>query len=264
MRDHSSRYATNSSSGASAHCMSSKTSTTGSRSASRSKKRRHPANSSACSRSERTSSDRSWATRGRIHARSSASSTALLEGGVELRPRRRHRPRPRRCRAHPDHLGERPVRHAVAVGQAAAAVPGHVLGDAVEVLVELPGKPGLADAGDAGDREQMRLVLVGAGVEELLGKSQLAVAADERRLEALRFQPAGPPGGDAERTPELHRVRLALEVVEAGVGIRDRRFRRPPSSDRRRAPCADRPHPAHARLHSRGRPRPCPGRQRQG
>ena len=74
----------------------------------------------------------------------------------------------------------------------------------------------------------MRLVLVGAGVEELLREPQLAVAADERRLEALRLQPAGPPGGDAERTPELHRVRLALQLVEARVGVRDRRFRCPP------------------------------------
>ena len=151
-----------------------------------------------------------------------------LESGVELRPRRFVVLALGDACAHPDHLGERPVRHAVAVGQAAAAVPGHVLGDAVEVLVELPGEPRLADAGDAGDREQMRLVLVGAGVEELLREPQLAVAADERRLEALRLQSAGPTGGHAESTPELHRLRLALQLVETRVGVRDRRFRCPP------------------------------------
>ena len=74
----------------------------------------------------------------------------------------------------------------------------------------------------------MRLVLVGAGVEELLREPQLAVAADERRLEALRLQSAGPTGRHAESPPELHRLRLALQLVETGVGVRDRRFRRPP------------------------------------
>ena len=244
--------------------MSSKTSTTGSRSASRSKKRRHPANSSACSRSERASSDRSWATRGRIHARSSASSTCALEDGVELRPRRRVVLALGDACAHPDHLGERPVRHAVAVGEAAAAVPGDVLGDAVEVLVELPGEPGLADAGDAGDREQMRLALVGAGVEELLREPQLAVTADERRLEALRLQSTGPTGGHAEQ----HARAASPPSCPSARGGRRRRTRSPlplPAvSDRRRAPCAARLRPAHARPHSRGRLRPCPARRRRG
>ena len=74
----------------------------------------------------------------------------------------------------------------------------------------------------------MRLVLVGASVEELLREPQLAVAADERRLEALRLQSAGPSGGHADGTPELHRLRLALQLVETRVGVRDRRFRCPP------------------------------------
>ena len=42
------------------------------------------------------------------------------------------------------------------------------LGDPVEVLVELPGEARLADPGDAGDRDEVRLALLGAGVEEVL------------------------------------------------------------------------------------------------
>ena len=63
-----------------------------------------------------------------------------LENGVELRPRSVVVLALGDTRAHANHLGERPVRHAVAVGEAPAAVPGHVLGDAVEILVELPAR----------------------------------------------------------------------------------------------------------------------------
>ena len=91
-------------------------------------------------------------------------------------------------RAHPDHVRERPVGDALAVGEAAAAVPVRDLDDPVEVLVELPAEPRLADPGDPGDRDEVRLALVGAGVEELLDLAQLTVAADERRLEPGRLQ----------------------------------------------------------------------------
>ena len=39
-------------------------------------------------------------------------------------------------------------------------------------------------------RDEVRLLLVRAGVEQVLDLTQLAVAADERRLEALRLQRA--------------------------------------------------------------------------
>ena len=92
--------------------------------------------------------------------------------------------------AHAHHVGERPVRDAVAVGEAAAAMPVDDLLDPVEVLVELPGEARLADAGDAGHRHELRTLLVGGRVEELLDLPELAVAADERRLEALRLERA--------------------------------------------------------------------------
>ncbi len=56
--------------------------------------------------------------------------------------------------AHAHHLGQRPERDALAVGEAAAAVPQHLVGEAVGVLLELPGQPRLADAGDPGDRRR--------------------------------------------------------------------------------------------------------------
>ena len=89
-------------------------------------------------------------------------------------------------RTHTDHLGERPEDHAFAVREAAAAVPPHVLLEPVHVLEELPAQARLADAGDAGDRDELRAALVGRGVEELLHEPELAVTPDERGLDARR------------------------------------------------------------------------------
>ena len=58
--------------------------------------------------------------------------------------------------AHAHHLRQRPERDALAVGEAAAAVPPDVFGETVDVLVELPAEPRLADAGDAHDGDEMR------------------------------------------------------------------------------------------------------------
>ena len=114
----------------------------------------------------------------------------LLERGVQLGQRGRRLLVLGDPAAHAHHVRERPVGHALAVREAASAVPVDGLGDAVEVLVELPREPRLADAGDAGHRDEVRLLLVRGGVEELLDLAQLAVAADERRLEALRLERA--------------------------------------------------------------------------
>ena len=43
--------------------------------------------------------------------------------------------------AHPHHLGERPEGDALAVREAAAPMPVHVVREAVDVLLELPGEP---------------------------------------------------------------------------------------------------------------------------
>jgi hypothetical protein len=114
----------------------------------------------------------------------------LLERLVELAQRR--------CRvfvfgdaaAHPQHVRERPVRDALAVGEATPAVPVDGVRDAVEVLVELPAQARLADSGDSGDRDEVSLALVGTRVEEVLDLAELAVAPHEWRLETLRLERA--------------------------------------------------------------------------
>ena len=53
------------------------------------------------------------------------------------------------ARPPPDHLAERPERDPLAVRRAPAAVPVDRLADPVDVLLELPGEPALADAARA-------------------------------------------------------------------------------------------------------------------
>ena len=85
-----------------------------------------------------------------------------------------------------DHLAQRPEADPLAVGGRAAVVPPDVLDQAVDVLEELPGEAGLADARRPDDRDQPGPALAGGGVEQLLEQAQLVVAADERRLQRLR------------------------------------------------------------------------------
>ena len=86
--------------------------------------------------------------------------------------------------SHAHHLGERPEGDALAVRQAAAAMPPDAVLEPVHVLEELPAEPGLADACDPRHRHEVCALLVRGRVEELLHEPQLAVTPDERRLEA--------------------------------------------------------------------------------
>ena len=124
--------------------------------------------------------------------------------------------------AHAHHVGQRPVGDALAVRQAAPPVPVDALGDAVEVLVELPREPRLPDAGDPGDGDEMGLPLLGRVVEELLDLAQLAVAADERRLQALRLERPAQAGDDPLRPEERRQPLLALQLEGAGLLVDDR------------------------------------------
>ena len=215
---------------ASAHCRSSNTSTTGLVSAIRSKNSRHAAKRSCAvaplappqaeQLREARLDERALVRVGDVLARASraASSSAGLPA-----------PRPRGSGAHAHHLGERPVRDALAVGEAAAAMPPDGVGDAVDVLLELPAEPRLADAGDAGDRRRAaRLRSSARRVEQLLDEAQLAVAADERRLETGRLRWPPRAGDDAQRAPQPDRLGLALELVLARVLEHDRRLGRAP------------------------------------
>ncbi len=152
----------------------------------------------------------------------------LLEGGAQLLGDCRGLVVLDDAAAHPDHVGQRPVGDALAVREAAAAVPVDRRRDAVEVLVELPAEARLADAGDAGDRDEMRLSLVGAEVKQVLDLAQLAIASDEGRLEALRLLVAAAPGHNAQGLPQLGLSLLALELVRTGALVDDRLLARAP------------------------------------
>ncbi len=93
---------------------------------------------------------------------------------------------------------------------------------AVDVLEELPGQPGLADAGRADDADQAGAALAGRGVEQVLEQAELVVAADERRLERVLAVAAADLGDDPSRAPGCDRRRLALEVLLAGLLEGDR------------------------------------------
>ena len=151
--------------------------------------------------------------------------------------------------AHAHHVRERPVGDALAVGEAAPAVPPDGVDDAVEVLVELPGEARLADAGDSGDGHQVGAAVVRRRVEEVLDQLELAVAADERGLEPGRLEGARPRGDHPERAEQRDLLRLALELVRACLLVGDRLLAWPGGSTRPRAPCRARP--------PTGRARPC-------
>ena len=129
-------------------------------------------------------------------------------------------------RAPADHVGQRPERDAVAVREAASGVPPDVAGEPVDVLLELPGEAGLADAADPDDRDEVRPAVFGGGVVELLDEPQLAIAPDERRLETAGLRRSADEADDPHRLPELDRLGLALERVAARVLEDDGGFRR--------------------------------------
>ena len=81
-----------------------------------------------------------------------------------------------------DHLGERPVRDAFAVGQAPALTPVDELGLALDHREELGDEPALADARDADERDELgrSLLRAPAGARPRGGSTSL-LASDERR-----------------------------------------------------------------------------------
>ena len=147
--------------------------------------------------------------------------------------------------APPHHVRQRPVGHALAVREAAAAMPVDRLDDPVEVLVELPREPRLADPGDPGHRHQLRPPLLRRDVEKVLDLPQLAVTADERRLQTLRLQRPLPPRDDAQRTPQRRLTLLALQLEAASGLVDDRSLGRSPRplADEDRPGLGDRLHP---------------------
>ena len=131
-------------------------------------------------------------------------------------------------RAAAKHLRERPVRDSVAVGEASAAVPVDGVDHAVRVLLELPGEARLPDAGDPDHRQQVCATLGRRRVEEVLDEPELALATDERRLEARRSALASARGHDPRRPVERDGLGLPLQLVAPGLLVRDRRLGRAP------------------------------------
>ena len=118
-----------------------------------------------------------------------------------------------------DHLGQGPEGDALAVGRRPALVPVDVAGQPVDVLEQLPGQPGLADPGNAGDRYESRASLVVGRVEEVLEQAQLAVPTHERRLEPIAPSPTADHPVRPERPPGRDRGLAAAEVLVAdGLG----------------------------------------------
>ena len=105
-------------------------------------------------------------------------------------------------------------------------MPPDVLDQAVDVLQELPGQAGLADAGRTDDAHQADAALAGRGVEVILELAELLVPPDEGRLERLRPTDPAALGDDAERPPGRDRADLALQDLLAGRLEDDRARRR--------------------------------------
>src|SRR6266508_4548551 len=105
-----------------------------------------------------------------------------------------------------DELRERPEGDALAVGHAAAHQDARLFAELREELVH---EPRLPDARRAEDREEMAGVLVDGPPESLLKEGELALSADERRVEPPSER--GRAGDDSEQAPRVDRLRLSLQ-----------------------------------------------------
>ena len=164
----------------SAHCRSSNRRTVGARSETRSKNLRQAAKSSSRSYAAAVSRPSRTAMRGSSQLPLVRVADELAQRVGELAHRElrlRHVVDPD---APPDHLGDGGERDVVAVGGCPPGVPRHGAGEGVETFLELPGQPALADARDAGDRDEPASSVARDAVEELDQLAQLPLAADER------------------------------------------------------------------------------------
>ena len=139
-------------------------------------------------------------------------------------------------RAHAHHLGERPERDAVAVREAAAAVPAARRPRARRCTSRTPRRAATCRCRRCRrSRRAARAAPRAQAWKSSLTSRNSRVAADERRLEAGRATLAAARGDHPQRAPELDRLGLALELVEAGVLVSDRGLASPAGSPRRRA-----------------------------
>src|SRR5262249_46595232 len=108
-----------------------------------------------------------------------------------------------------DHLGERPVRHALAVRQAASDQHHRVL----ELLDEVECEAALADARLAVDRDQMWAAVAHGSREGVAEQGELDLSSDGGR--GNRADRTAPALGRAPRAPDLHRFSRPGEPARA-------------------------------------------------
>ena len=131
------------------------------------------------------------------------------------------RPRPgfvvvfEQAAASADHLAEGPEGDTRAVRGRSPVVPPDRLDQAVEVLLQLPRQPALADAALPADRDHAHTTFAAGVVEQLLEQPELGIATDERWLQPIVAPAATALGNDPQGPPQSHRRSLALECVLA-------------------------------------------------
>ena len=143
--------------------------------------------------------------------------------GSELRAAPPRRPRPRRCRSASAPSRRAPSRRRRRRTRGSALGASRRRRRARRCTSRTPTTAATCRCRDADHRDELRLALLGRGVEELLDEAQLAVAADERRLER-RSNAVAPPRPATTRSARqsCDRLRLALQLVLAGVLVGDR------------------------------------------
>ena len=115
------------------------------------------------------------------------------------------------------HLRRRPERHALAVGQRAAAAPEHEVGLGVERGRELRDEPALADARDADERDELRRAVAPRSVERVPQHVDLVRTPDERRTPpARRSAPISARGATASQAG----TGSALPFATTGSAVR--------------------------------------------
>ena len=158
-----------------------------------------------------------------------------------------------------DHLGERPVADALAVGQRATLSPVGELRLLVDYLPELVHEAALADPGHADERDELRRTLLARAGKSAGQQVELAAAADERR--------SGLPEVDAEagacllRLPDGDQLGLALRRRQAPPPGSRSPASSPAGCSRRRGGRSPGRRTGGAPRCSRRRPRPCPRRR---
>ena len=124
-----------------------------------------------------------------------------------------------------DHLAERPIAHAVSVGQAPALSPGDQVRHPFDVDEELVHQAALPDARLADQRDELRLGLMSRSIEGVPEERELPLSPDERGVDATGDVDAV-AGPRLDRLPGGHGLGLALRLDRLGRPVLDRALRR--------------------------------------